>query len=185
MLRFAKINGNPFGKNLPDCGIRSTSLALNMSYEYICKRLGLKFIDNYGLRSQNGIDPDVIYKKLHTYFDNYETDACYGEVDDIYLDDTLASNIIEWHDLYSNCGQFCLDVRPKIKPELNDWHLTYIDTDKHVLYDTFDCRQMLVYGFLHVRPEKKLQNSDPNSRFQSLVKIYGPEKLEKYKNIRL
>ena len=45
-----KFNFNCYGRNIPDCAIRSVSAATGLDYREVCKRFGVSYTKGRGLR---------------------------------------------------------------------------------------------------------------------------------------
>jgi len=158
---FKFYNANPFGKALPDCAIRSTSLGLNIPYAEVCKRLHCRFKDGQGLVRDTGVDLYKIQDTFDKYFEEVENfdselnrppefddfvDPFYdtGEFEDISNQPTLE----EWIEQYEGTGPYLVSLD---SPKRDSGHLVYVCTNTPCFYDTWDCSKLHVDAFMRIK----------------------------------
>ena len=165
-MKFVKVNGNPWGKQLPDCMIRVPSLALNMSYPYVCKLYKIACEDGRGIIIDEKITLSKFFDAFGDYVDEYDFSGFTSS------DNTISYPSVEqWCEEHKNTGKYLLGLKhSKDLDFLGTHHATYVDTDKQILYDKFNCKDMIVLGFARFKPDKILSNKDKNSRFQHIFR---------------
>lgn len=57
-------NFNKWGKDMPDCAVRSLAAGTGLDYEAVCKKLGVKCIPGKGFADTYGIDLDIIVDRF-------------------------------------------------------------------------------------------------------------------------
>lgn len=75
------LNYNKWGKDQPDCAIRSICAAIGFDYEEACKQLGVKCIPGQGYMNDYGIDLDVLHDAFHDYLGEIEDNLDNDEYD--------------------------------------------------------------------------------------------------------
>lgn len=67
--RLKLFNANKWGKDCPDCAIRSIVAALGFDYEVACNKLGVSCTPGVGYTDEYGVDLDQVYEKFSKYFE--------------------------------------------------------------------------------------------------------------------
>lgn len=182
---------------LPDCVLRSMSVALNHSYIDLCKMFGVKYRLGKGMIGKEGVatpeetikvcsdqgfigahDIDEIFNRV---YDRDDLDVYMDTSDNRYYDDKDSlidvENGLSLREFAAMLpgGRYLLFLRPTTKSRLigdNEWHQTYYNKDEDCLYDTFNCTKgTVVFGFAQVKPEAVLSDEDPLSRTKELEKV--------------
>ena len=165
MLQFVLNNGNPWGKQLPDCMVRVPCIALNMSYLECCKVYEIPCKDGEGIYREEKLNAKKFVDCFSDYIDDYNFD------DFMARREKILPNIKEWAEEHKNTGRYMVCLRHSKEMDfLPTYHASCLDTDKMTLLDKFDCSNMEVMGYAHFRNDKILSNKDPRSRFQHILK---------------
>ena len=167
---FKRFNFNPWKQRIGDCAIRSTSIALNMSYVAVCNAFHVKWKNGYGLVRDTGIDLDQIKNTFGDYFGNVtdfseELPMELQTKDDEMTKFDLANGIDssssgitvnEFVDMFQNEGRFLVGC---LSPKKKEGHIVYVNADKKYFIDTFDCGNFIVDSWMQI--EKVVPKEDP------------------------
>lgn len=163
---FARYNINPWKKNLPDCAIRSTALAINIPYLDVCRTLGVSFKNGHGLIRNGGIYLQKIKDAFDDYFDvvvdfseELPPDALPDGVEDtteLFQDnDEIDSssenseiNLEEWMRLNAGTGIYIVSLHNP--SSFYGGHLVCVSTNAMKFFDTWDCSKWKVDAWLRV-----------------------------------
>lgn len=166
MLKYVKMNGNPWGKQLPDCMIRVPCIALNMSYPEVCRIYGIACEDGEGIVRDEKLTAENFTRKFKEYLDDWD----FGNFS--ARRESVLPNIKEWFEDRKNTGKYLVCLRHSNEMKfLPTYHASFVDTDKGILCDKFDCRNMEVIGFAKFNSGKVLSNKDENSRFRHILNL--------------
>jgi len=173
-------NFNPWGKRIPDCGIRAVSAGLRMSYPFVCRLFGKECASGYGLKGREGITLDSVKSTFDKFFDVVQDcrDIAYDkrpeEFKDMEFDpeidgeESLMMTLNEFYDLYAGTGRYLVSLtNSAISREINGHvfgHITFCnlnDPAKPFFVDTEDWGEQLVTAFMRI--EKVLSRKNPHS----------------------
>ena len=172
---FRRYNANPWKMNLPDCAIRATSLAINMPYVDVCKKLRVSFKTGHGLIRDSGIYLQKIKNAFDDYFDvvvdfeeelppdaipniDYDTTHLFDD-DDEYADMPQENNEIDlaqWMVLNKGLGLFLVGLHNPISG--GGGHLVCASTIAMKFFDTWDCSSWKVDAWMRVRKREPSKN---------------------------
>ena len=177
MRHFKRRNMNPWGKKLQDCAIRAVSAALMMKYPAVCKIFGRECEPGTGLAGREGIDLELVKKRLGPFFDRVEDandlefetrppefadmeyDPAFDESPDLGL------SLDEFCDAYAGTGRYLIAVVPATVWDGRNscGHVVYADLrpGRGFFYDTWDCGNRTVLAYMRVR--SILNKNDPRS----------------------
>ncbi len=159
---FVNYNANPFGRRIGDCSIRAVSKGLNIPYEKVCKKLGVKFVKGKGMGSDDGIDLYYLQEVFDEYFDNVENfDSESQDVPEEFKD---------FNDPFFEPGEFDSDMSQNIsvndfielykgkylvgcmnKNGITEGHIVFVDADNKKFYDTWDCGKKKVNSYMKIK----------------------------------
>jgi hypothetical protein len=163
---FRPYNANPWKKNLPDCAVRAVSLAINMPYVDVCRRLGVSFKRGHGLIRDSGVYLQKIKDAFDDYFDivvdfyetlppedipdvEYDTAALFADDDVGNTEQTL----VQWMLLNRGSGLFIVGLH---SPETGGGaHLVCASTNSLKFFDTWDCSDWRVDAWLRVKKRER------------------------------
>lgn len=169
---FRKYNANPWKRNLPDCAIRATSLAINMPYVDVCKKLRVSYKNGHGLIRDSGIYLQKIKSVFDDYFDvvvdfseelpdefvpqvDYDTTNLFDDDDNYEMPkENNEIDLIEWMSLNRGSGLFVVGLHNPIDSSCGG-HLVCASTNKMQFYDTWDCSEWKVDAWMRVRKRIK------------------------------
>lgn len=173
-------NFNPWGKRIPDCGIRAVSAGLRMSYPFVCALFGKKYVPGTGLKGNDGLSLDSIKGKLDKFFDVVQDcretayDARPEEFKDMEFDpeidgeESLGMTLNEFCDLYAGTGRYLVTLtNSAISREINGHvfgHTVFCnlnDPNNPFFVDTEDWGDQLVTTFMRI--DKVLSRKNPHS----------------------
>lgn len=177
---FVRKNFNPWGKSIPDCGIRAVSAAIRASYPFVCSLFGKECRPGLGLVGKDGLSLDLVQKRLDGFFDKVQDcrDTAwenrpeefddFGPDDDVDMDESLGMTLDEFCEIYSGTGRYLVSLtNTEISREVNGreyGHLTFCDLsagNSPRFFDTVDCGWMEVTSFMRVA--RVLPKDNPHS----------------------
>lgn len=149
--KWLKFNANKWGKDAPDCAIRSLVMAIEMDYEKICNQLDVAYDAETGYTNDQGIDLYDLRAKFSTYL---------GEVNDALdtADDPItaflnAPTLESWLDDHATDSCRYL-VYLDDDSQMDGGHIVYAnckDPTKPYFVDTYDCSKMPVQAWIKVK----------------------------------
>ena len=163
-VHFYRYNANPGKADIPDCAVRSVSLALKMPYVDVCRRLGVSFRDGHGLIRNSGIYMQKLKDEFDDYFDvvvdfeeelpddalpevEYDTAALFDDGEIYGRNDEMT--LSEWMELNRGTGRYIVGLHsPSSKA---NGHLVCVSTNRMEFYDTWDCSDWKVDAWMRVR----------------------------------
>ena len=165
---FKRYNANPWKRNISDCAIRATSLAINMPYVDVCRKLGVSFKNGHGLIRDSGIYLQKIKDAFDEYFDvvvdfgeelppedvpeiDYDTSHLFDD-DEEYMDspnENSEMSLAEWMVLNKGLGLFIVGLHNPANGV--DGHLVCASTLSMKFFDTWDCSDWKVDAWMRVR----------------------------------
>lgn len=171
---FRKYNANPWNRNLPDCAIRATSLAINMPYVDVCKKLRVSFKNGHGLIRDSGIYLQKIKNAFDDYFDvvvdfgeelpqdaipeiEYDTSQLFD--DDEYSDFPKKNSeidLVQWMILNRGLGLFLVGLHSPLPG--GGAHLVCASTKSMKFFDTWDCSSWKVDAWMRVKKREQSKN---------------------------
>ena len=90
-------NFNKWGKDMPDCAIRSLAAGTGLDYEVICKKLSVQCIKGKGFADTYGIDLDLLVDKFKGWLGPIEDNL--DNFDDPVQALVAGQPLYEWLDL--------------------------------------------------------------------------------------
>lgn len=170
---------------LPDCTVRAFSLAMSRSYRSICKILGVPCISGKGLNRKNGAATiEKMLQKFKNDIEKYEFDREYQKF--YFMSDAQQrrklkngydpENGTKLKDLQKKLepGRYVVIVRPR-KEGAEEWHATFVDLKKGILFDAEDYlkNDVVVFAWIKIKASSVLKAADADSRVTELKKIYN------------
>ena len=141
MLKYIKINANPWGKQLPDCMVRVPCLALNMSYPTVCRMYGIHCEDGEGIFRSEKLTASKFAEDFSNFIDDYDFSGFKARREKVL------PNVKKWADARKNTGRYLVCLRHSNEMKfLPTFHASFVDTDEMTLKDKFDCSNMEVIG---------------------------------------
>ena len=167
---FRRYNRNPWNKNIPDCAIRATSLATNLPYVDVCRRLGVSFKNGHGLIRDSGIYLEKIKSAFDEYFDivvdfserlpdedipdiGDDTASIFDDDEEYDGENNSEMNLAEWMDLNAGTGNYIVGLHSPYSS--GGAHLVFVSTRLMKFYDTWDCSQWKVDAWMRVKKREK------------------------------
>lgn len=180
-VNFKNINYNKWDKNIGDCAIRAICAGIEMDYEKVCKRLGVKYKRGWGLIRDTGIKLDNIKEKFDEYFDKVQDyNEVYDFKDDISKDEYMNLDLWDNEDddqfssgdtledflLMYNGGEYLIGLVGNKNAKSNECkkggHIVYGNSlSVPYFVDTWDCREMLVDCYMRIDkkvPENSIEH---------------------------
>ena len=169
---FRKYNANPWKLNLPDCAIRATSVALNMPYVDVCRRLNVSFKRGHGLIRDCGIYLNKIKSAFDEYFDvvvdfseelppedipsvDYDTTHLFDDEDEFELPQQNSEmDLAQWMELNRGLGIFVVGLHSPAGMSCGG-HLVCASTLSMKFFDTWDCSKWKIDAWMRVRKREK------------------------------
>lgn len=186
ILRFINFNYNKWNKDINDCAIRAICAGTNMDYEYVCKKLDVKYKVGQGLIQDDGIELSLINEKFKDYFDviqdftvNYDfsEDSKEEYIDlrqfDIDNDiDSFSSGITLQEfltDYYPERAEYLISLEKNLHAQNDNCkingHIVYgnckcLNDTRPYFVDTWDCREMIVDCYMKINKKVPLGNKE-------------------------
>lgn len=144
-------NANKWGKDAPDCAIRSLVLGIEMDYEVICKKLGVACTPDKGYADDYGIDLYDLQEKFSQYLGNVEDDL--DTADDPINAFLHAPSLARWLTDHAadNCRYL---VYLDDDSQMDGGHIVYAnckDPNRPYFIDTSDVSTMPVQAWIRVK----------------------------------
>jgi len=169
---FRRYNRNPWNKNLPDCAIRATSLAINLPYVDVCKRLNVSFKTGHGLIRDSGIYLEKIKAAFDDYFDvvvdfeeqlpqdmipniDYDTASLFDDDEEYDGEKNSEMNLVEWMNINRGTGLYIVGLHSPYSS--GGAHLVCASTLTMKFFDTWDCSSWKVDAWMRVRKREKTE----------------------------
>lgn len=167
---FREYNANPWKMNINDCGVRSTSLAINIPYEEVCEMLGVPLKTGHGLLSDAKIYLRKIKRVFDRYFDivvdfnetlpkdaipetEYDTASLFDEEEPRQNSEI---SLVQWMKLYRGTGLYLVACHSPSRTRIG--HLVCVSTNTMKIFDTFDCSNYRVYAWMRVKERRPYAN---------------------------
>lgn len=161
---FRPYNANPWNKYIPDCAVRAVSLAINMPYVDVCRKMGVSFKTGHGLIRNTGLYLEMVKSAFDEYFDivvDFDETLPEGEIPEIDVDTAALFdeegdmpvnteiNLSEWMLLNKGSGLYVVGLH---NPEnANEGHLVCASTVTMKFFDTWDCSDYKVDAWMRVK----------------------------------